>query len=143
MKILLNKTEKITIVIIICLLLCLILKSLIKDYEVVSHNQKVYQSLPEYVKKQMIIAHGLVVKGGLNDYKYLFYIENIGRFPMYSNYTYYPTYLDTDRVFVVLRYEMFIYDARINELISKISFEKDWTIFYASNLEADKNIKGT
>ncbi|AGT44079.1 hypothetical protein [Treponema pedis] len=148
MKILLNKTEKITIVIIICLLLCLILKSLIKDYEVVSHNQKVYQSLPEYVKKQMIIARGLVVKGGLNDYKYLFYIKNIGRFPMYSNYTYYPTYLDTDRVFVVLRDEMFIYDARINELISKISFEKDWTekdwtIFYASNLEADKNIKGT
>ena len=54
MKIILTKKEKIIFVVIVSIAFLLVIQGLIKDYKMISHNQKVFQSLPKNFREDFL-----------------------------------------------------------------------------------------
>ena len=54
MKIILTKKEKIIFVVIAGIAILLVMQGFIKDYTMISHNQKVFQSLPKNFREDFL-----------------------------------------------------------------------------------------
>ena len=53
MKIILNKIDKLIVIIFIIILFFLVLKSTISDYKIIAHNKEVYKQVPKELKEYL------------------------------------------------------------------------------------------
>ena len=146
MKIILTKKEKIIFVVIAGIAILLVMQGFIKDYTMISHNQKVFQSLPKNFREDFLEQYKnrytiMVDRWML---RFSFWGRNSGRFNEDSEAPYSYQHLNKNRVLGITTGSIRIWESRYNYVISKISLAREdgWSIFYASNVEEDKNNDG-
>lgn len=141
MKIILTKKEKIIFVVIAGIAILLVMQGFIKDYTMISHNQKVFQSLPKNFREDFLEQYKnrytiMVDRWML---RFSFWGRNSGRFNEDSEAPYSYQHLNKNRVLGITTEAICIWDSRWDNVISKISLAREdgWSIFYASNVEED------
>ena len=144
MKIILTKKEKIIFVVIAGIAILLVMQGFIKDYTMISHNQKVFQSLPKNFREDFLEQYENRYTLKLDEWRFSFWGRNSGRFNRYPEAPYSYQHLNKNRVLGITTGSIRIWESRYNYVISKISLAREdgWSIFYASNVEEDKNNEG-
>ena len=144
MKIILTKKEKIIFVAIVGISFLLVIQGLIKDYKMISHNQKVFQSLPENFRKDFLKQYEERYTLKLDEWRFSFWWRNNGRFNRYPDAHYSLQHLNNNRVLGISVEWICVWESKWDYTVSQISLarEDNWNIFYASNVEEDKNNEG-
>lgn len=148
MKIILNKIDKLIVIIFIIILFFLVLKSTISDYKIIAHNKEVYKWVPKELKEYLSMDTSLYTFCAMMNEKNKGYIDflrtsNGLRYhegQPYSSFSlFYPVYLDKETYLDVSYESIILYNVNLYGVIEQKNIRY---ISYISNIEDDLKNKG-